>query len=123
MNDANEDDIDGVLRDFLPPSNNEGEYKFGKEAHGTSPLASIPLIQHDSGCDGVNHPLPGNHLLSPPCRPAPALRSSSFAPVKSNTITTMDDAVDVDPDFFKALPRMVRDQVLIPSPCCLSRIN
>jgi hypothetical protein len=65
VNDANEDDIDGVLRDFLPASNNEGEYKFGKEAHGMSPLASIPPIQRDSGCDRVNHPLPGNHLFFP----------------------------------------------------------
>jgi hypothetical protein len=66
VNDANEDDIDGVLHDFLPPSNNEGEYEFGEEAHGTSPLASIPPTQHDSSCDRVNHPPPGNHLPPPP---------------------------------------------------------
>jgi hypothetical protein len=101
VNDANEDDINGVLRDFLPPSNDEGEYEFGKETHGTSPFASIPLIQRDSDSDGVNHPLPGNHLSSPPCRQAPALRSSSFASVKSNTITSMDNAFDVDPAFFE----------------------
>jgi hypothetical protein len=54
VNDTNNDDIDEVACDFLPASNNEGEYEFGNEAHGTSPLAPIPPIQNESSGDKDN---------------------------------------------------------------------
>jgi hypothetical protein len=44
------------------------------------------------------------HLTTWPhetCCPASALKTSSFAPVKINAITTMEDAVEICPDFFK----------------------
>jgi hypothetical protein len=47
VNDTNDIDIHGVARDFLPASNDKGEYDFGNEAHGISPLASIPPIQNE----------------------------------------------------------------------------
>ncbi len=133
VNDTNNDNIDGVARDFLPASNNKGEYEFGNEAHGTSPLASIPSIQNESSGDKDNEeenkfveeahgkpppattppiqrePVGDGAILPPPVLPpsppppraTPALKSLSFALVKNNAITTMDNAIEIEPDFFE----------------------
>jgi hypothetical protein len=50
-----DDNIDGVTHDFLPASDDDnGEYKFGNDAHGSTPLASTPPVPDETCVDKDN---------------------------------------------------------------------
>ncbi len=72
----------------------DDKFEFGGNAHGSSPLATAPLIILD------HPPLVRDTPRSPP-KQRSALRSTSFAPVATNPIPTMSNAVDADPNFFE----------------------
>ncbi len=93
MEEEDDDEIDGVPGDFLG-MDTDNEFEFGSNAHGSSPRATAPLIILD------HPPLVQDTPTSPP-KQRSALRSTSFAPVATNPVPTMSDAVDDDPNFFE----------------------
>ncbi len=104
---ANKDDDDDYIDvfpgDFLGSDNNDGEVEFRKDAHGTSPMATKLSAAGAPLCLDPSPPILGTPTSPPKQRSA--LRFTSFALVASNPIPTMNDAVDMDPNFIEGVSK------------------
>jgi hypothetical protein len=89
-----DDNIDDNPGDFLG-TNDDEEFEYDHDAHGSSPLAAPPTAP----ISDLSTPILGTSTSPPKQRST--LRSTSFAPVAANPLPIMIDAVDANPDFFK----------------------